>query len=173
MELSVNANHQPTTSSKSALVVPQKPKKSSFGRQAQTHFGNIQRTTQGWKRRQFWALLGLRVGFVLLAPISVVGLALLFVVGTMVHGTYLATFTLCASQSRMILTSLTKAALAVVLASLCGILLPVFATFGLVISILQCGLELTEPILRIRYQRQLRKIEHLHKLLTGTSTIFC
>ena len=128
---------------------------------------HVQRTTRSLKRKQFWALLALRFGFALLAPLSLVGLAVLFVAGTVVHATFLLTFTFCGSQSRLILTSLTKAALAVFLASLCGTLLPVFAAFGLVISMLQCGLELTEPILRIRYQRQLRKIRHLHTLLTG------
>lgn len=132
----------------------------------QTRHRQVQRTTQTWMRRQFWALLALRFAFALLAPISLVALVVLFVAGTVAHATFLVTLTFCAGQSRAILTSLTKAALAVFLASLCGVLLPVFAAFGLVISILQCGLELTEPILRIRYQRQLRKIRHLHTLLT-------
>lgn len=136
-------------------------------RRPQQSLLQMHRTRQSLLRRQFWALLVLRVGFLLLAPVSLLALVVLFVAGTVVHATFLLTFTVFAGQSRLILTSLTKAALAVVLASVCGTLLPVFAAFGLVISVLQCGLELTEPILRIRYQRQLRKIRHLHTLLTG------
>ena len=128
---------------------------------------HVQRTTQSWLRRQFWALLAMRFVFVLLFPIGLMLLAGFFIVGTIVHATFLLTLTLWGSQTRMIFTALTKAALAVVVASLTGVMLPVFASFGLVISILQCGVELTEPILRIRYQRQLRKIRHLHTLLTG------
>eukprot|EP00977_Amphora_coffeiformis_P015319 scaffold4510_cov183-Amphora_coffeaeformis.AAC.4 len=135
------------------VVVAEKPNAVSVFQTHHRQWGQVQRTTQSWMRRQFWALLALRVGFALLAPISLVALAVLFVAGTVVHATFLLTLTFCASQTRMIMTSLTKAALAVLLASLCGVLLP-------------CGLELTEPILRIRYQRQLRKIHHLHTLLT-------
>lgn len=113
----------------------------------------------------FWALLAVRLGFALMLPFSIAGLLFLGSVGTLLHGTYLLTLTLCCSQLRLIVTSLTKAALVMVVACLTGPLLPVFAAFGLVISILQCAVELTEPILRIRYQRQLRKLQHLHKLL--------
>lgn len=56
--------------------------------------------------------------------------------------------------------------LGAIFASLTGIFLPVFALFGLVASVATAACEIAEPILRIRYQRQLKKLRHLQKILT-------
>ena len=112
-------------------------------------------------------LVALRFVYLLLAPISVLLWLVALAVSILVHVVYAITFSLVGGQVRIMTNAIAKAGLALLLASITGILLPVFASFGLVISVLQCGLELTEPLLRIKYQRQLRKIKHLHKLLQG------
>ena len=155
----------PASDSKALSIPPPPP---SRKKSISTRIQSVNRSTRAWKRKQFWALVALRFGFVLLTPISLVVWILLLAVSVVVHAVWFLTFSLVGGQVRILTSSLAKAGLATVLASLCGILLPVFATFGLVISVLQCGLELTEPLLRMRYQRQLRKIQHLHRLLTGT-----
>ena len=127
----------------------------------------VNRATRAWKRKQFWMLVALRFVYLLLAPISVLLWLVALAVSILVHVVYAITFSLVGGQVRIMTNAIAKAGLALLLASITGILLPVFASFGLVISVLQCGLELTEPLLRIKYQRQLRKIKHLHKLLQG------
>ena len=56
--------------------------------------------------------------------------------------------------------------LATIFASLTGIFLPVFALFGLIASTTEAACEMVKPIMCIRYQRQVRKLRHLQKILT-------
>jgi len=118
------------------------------------------------KRKEFLALLGLRVAFVLLFPFAVVGFGLTFGVSILLLALRILTLNFCFRDVSKISFAFMRATVSLLLACVTGIISPLFATFGLLAALSVALLEMAEPILRIRYARQMKKLAHLHKLIT-------
>mmetsp|Transcript_3683 Transcript_3683/g.5442 ORF Transcript_3683/g.5442 Transcript_3683/m.5442 type:complete len:264 (-) Transcript_3683:183-974(-) len=128
---------------------------------------SIRKTTNQWKRSEFKALLAVRLGSILvLLPVSLILLAISLVGWTLTLTIHLLTFGFTGRHVLHLTWVLTRISLSLLWASITGFLIPVFAVFGLVAFLSVALFELAEPILKIRYQRQLHKIRHLYKLMT-------
>lgn len=118
-----------------------------------------------WKRKEVTALLLLRIGFLINLPFSILFLAISIVFWSITLVVRILTLNFAARELSTIAYAVCKALVALTFASLTGIFLPVFAMFGLIASLTGAAIEMAEPILRIRYRRILRKLQHLQKIL--------
>lgn len=127
---------------------------------------DVRAAARRWKRKEFWALLVARITFVLVLPLSAGFFVLSVSISFFLLALRILTLNLCLRETSRIVQSASKALLATIFASITGIFLPVFALFGLIAAVAEALCEMAEPILRIRYNRQLAKLRHLQKILT-------
>mmetsp|Transcript_4755 Transcript_4755/g.6176 ORF Transcript_4755/g.6176 Transcript_4755/m.6176 type:complete len:384 (+) Transcript_4755:11-1162(+) len=127
---------------------------------------DVRAAARKWKRKEFFVLLLARVSFIVLLPFSAVFFILSVALSILMIAFRILTLNFCFRETSRIMISGSKAFLSIIFACLTGVFLPVFALFGMVAAVAEAICEVAEPILRIRYQRQLKKLRHLQKILT-------
>mmetsp|Transcript_1641 Transcript_1641/g.2335 ORF Transcript_1641/g.2335 Transcript_1641/m.2335 type:complete len:389 (+) Transcript_1641:176-1342(+) len=127
---------------------------------------DIKSTTRKMKRTEFRMLLAVRFAFMLILPISTILLVPCVILCLVFTSLRILCFNFLFRDISKIMMALSRATLNLVLASLTGILSPIFAIFGLIAGLSVAAVEMSEPLLRIKYKRELRKLKHLHKLIT-------
>mmetsp|Transcript_35440 Transcript_35440/g.65113 ORF Transcript_35440/g.65113 Transcript_35440/m.65113 type:complete len:405 (-) Transcript_35440:399-1613(-) len=118
------------------------------------------------KRTRFFTLLLLRVAFVLISPLAAVAVILTMAFSLILTALRIIFLNFCFRDTSNLVYAATRAAIAILLACITGIFSPPFAVFGVLAAVSLAGLDMAEPLLRIRYRRQMRKLKHLHKLIT-------
>jgi len=127
---------------------------------------SLRSKTRQWKRKESFALFLLRIGFLISLPLSVIFLTLSLTFWLISMVLRILTLNLTCREISKIGFVMVKMVVALMFASVTGIFLPVFAMFGLVASAAAAVAEIAEPVLRIRYRRLLRKLNHLQKILS-------
>lgn len=127
---------------------------------------SIQKQKRRLKRKQFLIIFLLRVAFVVLLPISVVTAAISLAITLLFLGLRILTLNFTNRDTYQISSIVFRSNLSLIVASITGILNPIFATFGVIAAMSASAIEITEPLLRIKYQREIKRLRHLHRLLT-------
>ena len=114
---------------------------------------NMKETAKKIKRTEFWALLALRIAFIFILPLSIVAFGLTFVISLLLVSLRIITLNFCFRDVSKISFATVRITVSLIMASITGIISPLFAIFGLLASLSVAILEMAEPILRIRYAR--------------------
>ena len=126
----------------------------------------IQKAKRAVRRKQILTMFLLRIGFILLSPISIFTTVLCLAMTLVFLTLRILTLNLTNRDTFQIAYILFRSNFSFFLACVTGFINPIFAIFGLVASSLVTGVEIMEPILRIKYRRELKRLRHLHKLIT-------
>uniref|UniRef100_A0A7S4JSX6 Uncharacterized protein n=1 Tax=Odontella aurita TaxID=265563 RepID=A0A7S4JSX6_9STRA len=127
---------------------------------------SVGKTYRHVRRKQFFTMVLLRLAFVLMCPMAAIVLVITVALSLVLTALRIVFLNFCFRDTSRIVYAATRAALAILLACITGLLSPPFAVFGVLAAVSLAGLDMAEPLLRIRYRRQMRKLRHLHRLIT-------
>ena len=151
-----------------AVVVAENQQQMSTMNMLNDKVHNMKETARKIKRTEFWALLALRIAFIFILPLSIIVFGLTFVISLLLLSLRIITLNFCFREVSKISFATVRIAISLIMASITGIISPLFAIFGLLASISVAILEMAEPILRIRYARYV-----INKLFSCVYTIIC
>ena len=111
---------------------------------------NVRDTTKKLRRTEFFALLGLRIAFLFLLPLSIVAFVLTLFITIVITIPRVLTFGFLLGDVSKVMFAVSRAFLTLLVASLSGIILPVFGVFGLIAGLSVAAVGVAEPLLRMR-----------------------
>ena len=118
------------------------------------------------RRKEFFILFAARIGFLLGVPLSVISLVLTSACCVLLTALRILTLGFVFGNVQKLGVSLFRINGAFLMACLTGIFNPYFAIFGLLAAVGIGVAEMAEPLLRIRYAKEVRRLKHLHKLIS-------
>mmetsp|Transcript_14587 Transcript_14587/g.20598 ORF Transcript_14587/g.20598 Transcript_14587/m.20598 type:complete len:434 (+) Transcript_14587:204-1505(+) len=131
-----------------------------------TAYEKTKSTLKKVQRTKLITFLLLRFAFLLLLPLSTFLFATTLAFSALMFSLQIITLTFLFSDVAKIVYATCKASLAILLACVTGLLSPPFAIFGLVAAFSISLLEMAEPVIRMKYKREMKKMAHLQKVIS-------
>lgn len=129
-------------------------------------YNDIRKRRKALRRKEIVMLTLARIAFVLGIPLSLIPFVLTATVSLVLFILKMISFGFVGSNLAKISICLLRINISFIMACITGLINPYFAIFGLVAAVGINTVEMTEPILRIRFAKEVRKLKHLHKLIS-------
>lgn len=127
----------------------------------------IRKSQKSLRFKQFlYIQLISRIVFLLCIPISVIPLTLTLISTVFTLCLRIITLNFTNRETFSISFAFFRISFSLLLASVIGLINPIFSIFGFVATFSYLTVQLVEPVLRIKYRREMKRLKHLHKLMT-------